>query len=238
MTKCTQVPNILSYIPSWQYHLSNWIIALHLFCPDPTMWSPRLWYDELYSYKSYLSTIIAIPSQWVCYFILLSSAASVSFEFNSHHILPTPIHTKYMHMHSHTHAHTHMHARTHTRYTHLSPPPHEPPIIHTHSVSVGVVPDRNKWQLPNYLLTVDVDAAWDALLIFFSLSLSLTLPPFYSFFFLLTSSAISPVVNYACPGTPNLHSYQPFWDQPPICSLRLSFSFLFRHNISTHLSPA
>lgn len=84
----------------------------------------------------------------------------------------------------HTHMHTHTCVHTHTRYTHLSPPPHEPPIIHTHSVSVGVVPDRNKWQLPNYLLTVDVDAAWDALLIFFVLSLSHS--PTFLFLFLPT----------------------------------------------------
>lgn len=54
---------------------------------------------------------------------------------------------------------------------------------HSHNVSAGVVPDRNKWQLPNYLLTVDADAAWDALLIFLpllSLSLSPSHPPFYS----------------------------------------------------------
>lgn len=200
---------------------------------------PLLWYLELCTSDSYSSAIIAIPSHWVCYFILFFfwCFCLIWIQLAPHppRSLPHNLYT-----HATLYAFTNMH--THIQFSRSSALPHKNSLSHTHAhtqthtlrVSAGVVPDRNKWQLPNYLLTVDAYAAWDALLIFlfllpplFPASLLSLSPSLLFLFFLPTSSPTSPVVNYACPKTPNLHSHQPCRDQPPIRSPHLSFSFLF-----------
>lgn len=222
LTKCTQLPNVLSYIPSWQYNLSNWIIALHLFCPIQPC-------DIFFSVSSPLirwalishicPPLLQFPhSESVtlfCFLLLLlshlNSARTTSSPLPFTQNICTCIHT---HLHTHTCARAH----THTVFTPQPSPTWTAYHTHTHSVSVGVVPDRNKWQLPNYLLTVDVDAAWDALLIFFSLSLSLShlsipfsscSPPLLSLLWWIMHVQELPICIHTSPSETN-HLYVPF----------------------------
>ena len=167
------------------YQIESVVIFLHP-CPCPNTWSDfpsivsRLILWAVYFWVIFIHHYYDSPRSESVTLFCFSSGVSVSFEFNSQRTLPALSSAQFIYtcnpacIHKHTHTqlytssalphknnHTHTHTHTHTR-------------AHTLDVSAGVVPDRNKWQLPNYLLTVDADAAWDALLIF----LFLLPPPF------------------------------------------------------------
>ena len=178
---------VCEFLCCHKYHLSNWI---RRYLPPSVSLSKHLKWFSLHRLPSNTLSCVLLshiyppllrfPRSESVTLFCFSSGVSVSFEFNSQRTLPTLSSAQFIytcnpaciHKHTHTHAHTQL-------YT-SSALPHKNNLTHTHTrahtldVSAGVVPDRNKWQLPNYLLTVDADAAWDALLIF----LFLLPPPF------------------------------------------------------------